>query len=277
MTKDPSKKCHQHKESSGEHQNENPQSDQVTNVNIPNLVRCEGKTLTGIQCSKMTMDTNKRCHHHKESLSQPSVEQSTHSMSISDDHVTTTHAPPRPRRETRSMRSQTTRVVETLERLENQVREIENLARSRLMEARDEMRTERSELVIMNLDDQDVSKTKVTRMKKKKTGKEEKQTETSLDQNKTEDCCVCYDPVPQNEFLKCEHAVCKSCIAQLRDTRCPMCRAEIKSKNISEKEKKKMIRRRQEDYRNRNNELFNHYMQSQNQIYVSLLDEMIQT
>lgn len=268
MTKDPSKKCFQHK-----HHMETSQINQepiVQQIDTPTHVRCEGTTRSGSQCAKMTSNTNKRCHLHKQS-----------EMSSVSDHITQVlaafNAPnavpsviPTPvpgpgtgpvvvtarRRERRSTR---TSMVETLERIQNQVREIENLARSRLIDiTNDDSDTGRE---ITNV--REVSEKKKGRKKKSVSEKEEKHSHNSSS-DKTEDCCVCYDPVPESEFLECEHPVCKSCIGQLRDTRCPMCRAEIKSKNISEKEKKKMIRRRQEDHRNRNNELFHHYMQNQN-------------
>jgi hypothetical protein len=86
----------------------------------------------------------------------------------------------------------------------------------------------------------------------------------------TEDCCVCYEPVPRKDFLECKHAVCQGCIGQLRDTRCPMCRTEIKSRYVDGKEKRKMIRRRQEDDRNRTNELFQSFIQAQQNQEISI-------
>ena len=150
---------------------------------------------------------------------------------------------------------------ETVQRLHNQVRQIVAQAQGYIHENRMEH----------NLTEHNLTETEhITEPSHKearpKRSKKEKHCSPKKSSGKTEDCCVCYDPVPEVEFLECDHSVCKNCIGQLRDTRCPMCRAEIKSKNISDKEKKKMIRRRQEDHRNRNNELFQNYMQSQNQI-----------
>jgi hypothetical protein len=298
MTKDPSKKCHQHRNSQMDDQrqqdlqqdleqdqmeeyNETQLSSQVPRPIVIDLseetiieseipfteqvfpvvsqirVQCEGTTRSGVQCAKLTSNTNKRCHLHQvDSLIQP----------VSDPIAPCTIAPRtlaprtvaprtlvlRPRRTTTQVRFD--EMAENMERLHNQVRQIEEtFARTRLQELTSE------------------SSHKDARPKRTKE-------DSKKSSGKTEDCCVCYDPVPEEEFLECEHSVCKNCIGQLRDTRCPMCRADIKSKNISDKEKKKMIRRRQEDHRNRNNELFQNYMQSQNQmasVYSSFVPQIL--
>lgn len=261
MTKDPSKKCYQHKNGPTMTQVTDQSSDPVDNhVHTTTHVRCEGTTRAGSQCAKMTLNPNKRCHHHKQSITQ------NHSITVQpvQDFVAVSEIVQAPesevsRRQTRSMGARTNHVEPSrssddlghrLERLQDEVREIETLVRSTLSEARDEVQSEEKSEV---------------RSKKGKKDKSEKK-EHSHKSCKTKECCVCYEPVPENEFLECDHAVCKDCMGQLRDTRCPMCRAEIKSKNVSEKEKKRMIRRRQEDHRNRNNELFQNYMNTQNQL-----------
>lgn len=272
MTKDASKKCFQHKHSDEVGQiNQEPEQPIVQQIDTSTSVRCEGITRSGSQCSKMTNNTNKRCHLHKQSVTShvtdvllafnaPGVVRVPVPVPVpgpNTESVTNTV-----RRERRSTRSS---MVETLETIQNQVRVIENLARSRLIDITNDDSDSGQETTNVR-ERSDQKKEKGARIRKKKNDKMEKEEKHSHrnSSDKTEDCCVCYDPVPESEFLECEHPVCKSCIGQLRDTRCPMCRAEIKSKNISEKEKKKMIRRRQEDHRNRNNELFHHYMQNQN-------------
>jgi len=175
--------------------------------------QCEGKTRSGNQCARMTLNVSKRCHLHQETT-QPRTVQALNA---------------------------------SVARLQEQVRQIETLARTRLQQLTNNHQTH-----------------KEPRPKRNKDKKEQpKDRKNSC--GKTEECCVCYEPVPEDEFLECDHAVCKSCIGQLRDTRCPMCRAEIKSKNISESQKKKMVRRRIEDQTNRNNQLVQQYMELVNQ------------
>ena len=268
MTKDPSKKCYQHKNGPSMTQVTDQSSDPADNhVHTTTHVRCEGTTRAGSQCAKMTLNPNKRCHHHKQSITQNITVQPVQDLVALTEIVQA----PVSRRQTRSMRARSSHLVQNsrsspeddlghrLERLQDEVREIETLVRSSLNESRDERRDERR-------DETHSEEKSEVRSKKVKKDKSEKK-EHSHKSCKTEECCVCYEPVPENEFLECDHAVCKDCMGQLRDTRCPMCRAEIKSKNISEKEKKKMIRRRQEDHRNRNNELFQNYMNTQNQLH----------
>ncbi len=43
------------------------------------------------------------------------------------------------------------------------------------------------------------------------------------------ECCVCYEDMPSNMITKCNHAVCKTCVEQLRKNECPMCRAKLES------------------------------------------------
>jgi len=101
--------------------------------------------------------------------------------------------------------------------------------------------------------------------KPKKASEPVKKSEKKEDCSKKEDCCVCYESMPASEVLGCSHPVCKGCLKQLRDDRCPICRAEIKSKYISDKDKKKMAQRKREDALDRANEAFRNYLASQQQ------------
>ena len=49
--------------------------------------------------------------------------------------------------------------------------------------------------------------------------------------HKEEECCICMDAAPDFIFIKCGHSsVCKNCAPQLREQRCPLCRAFIEGK-----------------------------------------------
>lgn len=206
MTKDPSKKCHQHRIHGSTIQ-------EIVDVPKSKGTRCMGKNKSGQQCRKLTNHENKRCHLHKDSTD---IIENVPEVIIIED----THEPPRPRRGTRRG------------------------TRERQTEGQ-KKRASRRTTVTIDSDDE------IVFIKTSSKNGEEKST-------KTEDCCVCYEPVPESDFLGCSHAVCKPCIGQLRDTRCPMCRSEIK--NVSDKEKKKMARRKSQDSRERANELFRNFM-----------------
>jgi hypothetical protein len=75
------------------------------------------------------------------------------------------------------------------------------------------------------------------------------------------ECCICYEKiVPSKEKLNCNHSVCVTCIKQLRDDRCPMCRCALSSKLITEEMKTQMKNRKKQDYHNRMNELNRQYL-----------------
>lgn len=61
------------------------------------------------------------------------------------------------------------------------------------------------------------------------------------------ECCICIDPISIKNNMECGHYVCRSCLLQLRDIRCPLCRREIQSHLINESEKEMMIQRFQYD------------------------------
>ena len=47
------------------------------------------------------------------------------------------------------------------------------------------------------------------------------------------DCCVCMEEMPESDKLDCGHPLCKSCIGNLRNDKCPLCRCHIKAKHIT--------------------------------------------
>lgn len=65
--------------------------------------------------------------------------------------------------------------------------------------------------------------------------------------NEDYNCCVCYESVSTKDKLKCSHFLCKSCIMQMRDIRCPICRMVMSSKNISFENRILIQERKRED------------------------------
>lgn len=60
---------------------------------------------------------------------------------------------------------------------------------------------------------------------------------------KITECCVCMEQMLSSDQLGCQHYVCRKCVKCLRDTRCPMCRREIRAHFIRETDKEKMRER----------------------------------
>jgi hypothetical protein len=95
-------------------------------------------------------------------------------------------------------------------------------------------------------------------------GKEEvkdlvEQSSTKL--KKSDCCCVCMEEMPSSDNLDCGHPVCRGCVAQLRNTTCPICRREIKAKHIDSKVKQKMKSRFEEDRLSRINMATQQFLQ----------------
>lgn len=65
------------------------------------------------------------------------------------------------------------------------------------------------------------------------------------------ECCICYSKSNCYNVLKCDHCVCASCVNQLRDDKCPVCRARLEGKNITGKVMKKIELRKKEDKQSR--------------------------
>lgn len=84
--------------------------------------------------------------------------------------------------------------------------------------------------------------------------------EQSCGKSKKIDCCVCMEEMPTSDNLECGHPVCRSCISQLRNDKCPMCRREIKAKHIQPKDKKKMQDRFEEDRVSRQTQAIQQFM-----------------
>ena len=62
-------------------------------------------------------------------------------------------------------------------------------------------------------------------------GKNKRLLETITKVHAEEECSICMDAVPAYIFIKCGHScICKNCSKQLREQRCPLCRAFIEAK-----------------------------------------------
>jgi len=88
----------------------------------------------------------------------------------------------------------------------------------------------------------------VVQTKPKKSKKKPSLSEQGSD--KTE-CCVCMEEMSVSDNLECGHGVCRGCISQLRNDKCPMCRRDVKAKHITAKMKRQMKERFQADNLNR--------------------------
>lgn len=45
------------------------------------------------------------------------------------------------------------------------------------------------------------------------------------------DCPICFSPIIGPHSINCGHTICYDCFNRLRDTKCPVCRYEFKSKD----------------------------------------------
>jgi hypothetical protein len=72
-------------------------------------------------------------------------------------------------------------------------------------------------------------------------------------EEKFDDCCVCYETT--NTYTNCNHPLCNSCVNQLRNRICPICRTDLKEGlSIEQHLQQQYDRNRRE---RRNNETFN--------------------
>jgi hypothetical protein len=78
----------------------------------------------------------------------------------------------------------------------------------------------------------DVVKTKPKNPKKKTILSEQSSDKT--------ECCVCLEEMSVSDNLDCGHGVCRVCLDQLRNDKCPMCRSDVKAKHITTKMKRQM-------------------------------------
>ena len=208
--------------------------------------QCEGYTKSGLRCKKKTLDISKRCHLHLKQTIQEEPREEPKSRPEQ-----------RPDQQKPRTRSETRRLLEeallTYQRLyqhnqHNDVREnIEQLIRL-------EMEKER----IMNEMRVKEPPRRPRKPIRRNTNKKEQEKKPDLPK---EDCCVCFENnVEKDEMLECKHSVCKGCVKQLRDPRCPMCRSDIKSKFITDKDIRTMKIKSRADARNRTDESIREYL-----------------
>ena len=61
------------------------------------------------------------------------------------------------------------------------------------------------------------------------------------------ECCVCLEEMPASDKLDCSHPVCRGCVNQLRNDKCPMCRRDISARHITSRQTSNMRQRFQQD------------------------------
>jgi hypothetical protein len=76
-------------------------------------------------------------------------------------------------------------------------------------------------------------------------------------EEKFDECCVCYETT--NTYTNwCNHPLCDSCVKQIRNKKCPMCRTDLKEGLSMEQRLQQQYERNRRERRNRqNNETFN--------------------
>jgi hypothetical protein len=244
-TKDISKRCHHHKS------NLEPVVIEIHDTSTLSI-QCEYTLKNGNQCKKRTKDVSKRCSTHKESVDTDVL---STIITISDDVVN---------------RKKSIRCMERLkngEQCKKTTKDLEskkchhhiNRSTSIIPVSHHEIQPSLSS-IHNRLSDCTKKKDKV--VSKKQIGTPESLEKDCHQHEVSEECCVCYDSVPSSELLKCSHPVCKSCIKNLRDPRCPMCRTEIDANHITNRDKRRMSMRRTEDVINRNTELLSSFINS---------------
>lgn len=61
-------------------------------------------------------------------------------------------------------------------------------------------------------------------------------------------CCICYSESDEKARTKCNHVICESCIKQLRNTKCPICRIDpLSNEYVTSEILLQMENRRNED------------------------------
>lgn len=63
-----------------------------------------------------------------------------------------------------------------------------------------------------------------------------------------QDCVICFaNGVSGRDLLKCGHPVCQTCLASLRDPRCPVCRQPLEGPSVTDELITAMLQRQEED------------------------------
>lgn len=244
-------------------------------------VQCEGTTKTGTRCRKNTKDTSRLCHNHRVDAStrvsrprapRPSVAPSVSVATvptvpiISSVHTYTIQTRSKRRAAMAILRSSPARspirVVFSPVRLSPA-----RVSPARLSPVRlSPVRLSNPVHITIDLTGEDVPEDRVKpRPTHRPRPRPRKQTHEHH-HSEQDDCCVCYEKMPTSDALGCTHLVCQDCVKKLRDDSCPMCRAPVKSKYLTNRDKAKIARRKQQDAIDRANESFRSYLASQAQL-----------
>lgn len=181
--------------------------------------QCQATTKLGLRCKNRTKNENKRCHLHQTPASVPSgASVPIFAAPVAAPVTTAPIAVPEP----------VTAIVPAVVRIPEPVRQIPEPMSVRSV--------------------QYVQACVPEPVKKKSKGKKKELPEPCSGKS---DCCICMEEMPSSDKLDCGHGVCRSCLDHMRDNRCPMCRREISAKHIKKSDKLKMMKRKEEDRRER--------------------------
>lgn len=76
------------------------------------------------------------------------------------------------------------------------------------------------------------------------------------------ECCICQETKNKKDvkIFKCTHIVCKNCFTRLRDTTCPMCRADIEGE-LSARMRREVLERKEDDQDERDENLLREFLE----------------
>jgi len=224
-------------------------------------VQCEGTTKSGTRCKKNTKDASKRCHNHR--LVAPSAT----TTSVSSSSRTTTRTAPVHRAPTIVIDLTEPSVVISSS-VHTYTIQTRSKRRAPVPAAPAARATSHAPAPAPVHREPSLVAAPEDRVKPRPTHRPRPRPKRAEDEHHhekegEEDCCICYEKMPVSDALGCSHMVCQSCTKKLRDDRCPMCRAEIKSKYVTSRDKVKINQRRRQDAIDRANESFRSYLSSQ--------------
>lgn len=234
-------------------------------------VQCEGTTQNGTRCRKNTKDTSKRCHNHRVDRVQSSrgtVRRPRSQIAreapiapivsvpiVSSVHTYTIQTRSKRRAALASLRRSPVR--SPMRVIFSPVRLSPVISPARVLFSPVRVIFSPARAIVSNELPEDRVKPRPTHTKPKKPKHAHEN-----NSNEQDDCCVCYERMPTSDALECSHLVCQTCVKQLRDDSCPMCRATIKSKYITNRDRAKITRRKRQDAIDRANESFRNYLAS---------------
>jgi len=69
-----------------------------------------------------------------------------------------------------------------------------------------------------------------------------------VEKSEIHQCCICLDEnVPTNKLLNCKHPVCETCVGQLHQAKCPVCRSQLEGEIVTSEVLMKIMQREEEE------------------------------